>query len=354
MNRRMSWPAFLAGGLLFCGSAFGATQKLYLFNWTEYMDPDIIKAFESKYDVDVVESHFGSLAEMYAKLQAGGDAQYDVIVPSNYFVPRLIKAGLVQPLELDKVPNMANVMDKFQHPSYDPGQAYSAPYQWGTTGIVYNTKAYPDAPASWSLIFDPEQTGGQPFSMMTDGQVMIGAACAYLGKGYQCTDRKSWAEAAKLLLKTKHRDNFTGFVDGTPALPQMARGVTQAALTFNGDYLLDKAENPDGFKYLEYVLPEEGSELWVDVMMIPKRAPHPELANAFINFILDAKVGAQLSNYNYYSTPNKAAVPHLDPELQVPPAMPTDEQMAKLYFTPSLDGEALQTFQQIWSEVQSR
>ena len=346
--------AAAAGALLLSQAAHGAEQKLYLFNWTEYMDPAIITAFEKQFNVDVVESYFGSLDEMYAKLQAGGTSQYDVVIPSNYYVPRLIHAGLVQPLDKSQLPNLPNVMDKFKNTAYDPGEKYTVPYQWGTTGIIYNEKVFPNAAESWALLFDPDVNKGQPFSMMTDGQVMFGAACAYQGKGYDCTGQGAWVDAAKLVLKTKHRSNFTGFVDGTPVLPQVARGVTQLGLTYNGDYLLDKSENPEGYKHLNFMLPKEGSELWVDTMMIPSKAPHPELAHQFINFILDARVGAQLSNYNFYSTPNQASVQYLEPELQQPPALPTDEQMKHLFFTPSLDGQELQMFQQIWSDVKSR
>jgi len=353
-NQAKRWLVGLGSALLLSTTVHAAEQKLFLFNWSQYMDPDIIKAFEQKYHVDVVQSYYGSLDEMYAKLQAGGDSQYDIIVPSNYFVPRLVKAGLVQPLNKAELPNLDNVMDRFKDPSYDPGEKYTAPYQWGITGIVYNAKVFPHAPDSWSLLFDPKENKGQPFSMISDGQVLFGAACAYLGKGYNCTGQQNWVDAAKLVLKTKQRSNFTGFIDGTPVLQQVARGVTQVGMTYNGDFLADKESNPEGFKDLEFMIPKEGAEVWVDSMMIPRRAPHPKLAHEFINFILNPKIGAQLSNYNMYSTPNKASVQYLDPLLRKPPALPTPEQMKRLEFTPSLDGKQLQLFQQIWSDVKSR
>ena len=157
-----------------------------------------------------------------------------------------------------------------------------------------------------------------------------------------------------MLIETKHRGNFSGFSDGTPALQQLARKVTHAGLSFNGDYVFYREENPDSFSDIKFVIPEEGTEKWVDSMMIPARAPHPELANAFINFILDARVGAQLSNYNYYASPNAAAAPYLDEVLTQPPIQPSEDDMARLRFSPSLSGQQLQVFQQLWSEVQSR
>lgn len=342
------------GGLVLAGGAHAEEGKLYLFNWTEYMDPEIIEAFEEKYDVEVVQNYFNSLPEMLAKLSAGGVSQYDIIVPSNYYVPRLIETGLVQPLDHAKLPNLDNLKDQFRDPSFDPGNEYSAAYQWGTTGVIYNSETFPDGPKSWSLMFDPDVNSSYPFALMGDGQVSIGAACAHLGHGYDCTGVDAWKEAAKLLIDTKNRGNFSGFVDGTPSLQQLARGVTHVALSYNGDYMNFKNEDPESFANIEFMIPDEGTEMWVDSMMIPAEAPNPDLAHKFIDFILDAEIGAQLSNYNYYSSPNAAAEPYLDEVLTKPPVQPTEEDMARLRFTPSLKGQELQTFSQLWNEVQAR
>ena len=335
-------------------SAQFSGQTLYLFNWSQYMDPNIIEAFEATYDVDVVENYFNSNGEMFAKLQAGGVSQYDVVVPSNYFVPRLIETNLVQPLDHDQISNLDNLMAKFIDPSYDPGNQYSAAYQWGTTGLVYNRSALGEVPTSWGVLFDPAINPNQPFAVAEDSQVSLGSACAYLGHGYDCQARDALTEAAELVLQAKQRDNFAGFIQGTPVLQQLVRGSVAAGMTYNGDYIFLKSEDPQGFADIDYVLPQEGAEIWVDTMMIPAQAPNPELAHAFIDFILDAEVGAQLSNWNYYSSPNAAALPMLDEILQAPPVTPTPAQMDRLSFTPSLEGEALQFQQQLWREVQSR
>ncbi|MDT8896105.1 spermidine/putrescine ABC transporter substrate-binding protein [Halomonas sp. I1] len=346
--------ALSLGSLVLAGQVQAQENKLYLFNWTEYMDPAIIEAFEEKYDVEVVQNYFNSNPEMFAKLNAGGASQYDVIVPSNYYIPRLIETGLVKELDKSKLDNLDNVMEQFADPSYDPGARYSAPYQWGVTGIIYNTETFPDAPKSWSLLFDSEVNSQHPFGLMGDGQVNMGGACAYLGHGYDCTSMEAWREAAKLLIETKNRDTFSGFTDGTPALQQLARGVTHAGLSYNGDFLFYKGENPDAFEKMEFMIPDEGAEMWVDAMMIPKEAPNPDMAYKFIDFILDAEIGAQLSNYNYYASPNAAARPYLDEVLTQPPVQPSEADMERLRFTPTLEGEKLQTFQQLWSEVKSR
>ncbi|HET7315625.1 spermidine/putrescine ABC transporter substrate-binding protein [Salinisphaera sp.] len=339
----------------FAFPAFAAdADTLYIFNWSQYMNPKIIKQFEAKYDVNVVQSYYNSQPEMFAKLRAGGDSQYDIVVPSNYYVPRLIKTGLLQKLDKSEIPNYDNLMSRFQKPPYDPTGEYVAAYQWGDTGLAYNVKVLGEQPESWSILFDPEVNSKYPFAIGTDAQVMFGSACAYLGYSYDCTGRDKWKKAAKLILKTKNRSNFSGFQDATPTLKQLARGNIVAGMAYNGDYAFDKSENPKGFEDIKFVVPKEGAELWVDSMAIPAHAPHPKLANKFINFILKAKIGAELSNWNAYASPNKAARPYLDKALTEPPIMPTDEQMKRLHFTPVIAGEDLQFVQQLWSEVLSR
>ncbi len=329
-------------------------DKLFIFNWSQYMDPEIIEKFEKKHDVEVVQNNYNSLPEMFSKLRSGGKSQYDIIVPSNYFVPRLIETGIVQKLDHSKIPNLENLGSRFKDPSYDPGNQYTAAYQWGTTGLIYNSESLGDVPNSWGILLDPEINPDYPFAMMSDGQVSMGVTCAFMGFGYRCQDKSQWKKAAKKVLETKNRSNFSGFNDGTPQLQQIAQGVIHAGMTYNGDYLFYKSEDPEAYEDIEFTIPKEGAELWVDSMMIPSEAPNPDLAHKFINFILSAEIGAQLSNWTLYSSPNEAAQPMLDPMLQEPPATPTDEQMERLEFTPSLKGEQLQTFQQLWTDVQSR
>lgn len=352
MKRLTHW--IITAALMLGANGVQARETLYVFSWTDYTSPDVIKAFEAQYDAHVVLSYFGTMGDMFARLQSGGDSQFDVVLPSSYYVPRLIHAGLVQPLDHAQLPNLQNLMPLFANADYDPGLRYSVPYQWGTTGIVYDKRVFPNAPDSWALLFDPKLNPKAPFTMQTDGNVMIGAACAYLGYGYTCRNFDQWVAAAKLLLETRKRSNFIGFVDGAPVLSQVARGVAKVGVTFSGDYINQRSEDPEGFAHLSYVLPKEGTELWVDTMMVPKRAPHPQLAMAFINFVLDAKQGAALSNYIYYATPNQAALPLVEDELKEAPALPTQEEQQRLHMLPGLDGRELQTFQQIWSEVRSR
>ncbi|NNC23286.1 spermidine/putrescine ABC transporter substrate-binding protein [Salinisphaera sp. USBA-960] len=339
--------------LAFSPSFSKDAQKLFIFNWSYYIKPSIIKKFEEEYKVDVVRSHYNSMPALFSKLRAGGASQYDIVVPSNYYVPRMVKSGLLQKLDHSQIPNLDNLKPRFRGLKYDPHNKYTVPYQWGTTGIAYNTEDLSNVPKSWSIIFDPSVNSKNPFSVALDGQVMLGVACAYQGNDYSCTGRKKWKQAGKLLLKSKNRPNFNGFVAGTRTLRQLARGNLDAGMTYNGDYVHAKSEDSQGFANIEYIIPKEGAELWVDNMAIPANAPHPKLAHKFINFILKAEIGAELSNYNYYATPNKLSQPMLRDVLRKPPITPTSSQMKRLHLTPSLRGGQLHFVSQLWTEIKS-
>nr|WP_298375432.1 spermidine/putrescine ABC transporter substrate-binding protein [uncultured Halomonas sp.] len=354
MRLSSSLPSMVGVCLLALSLQAGAADKLYLFNWTEYMDPEVLKDFEQEYDAEVVQSYFTSNAEMFSKLAAGGDAQYDVVVPTDYFVPRLINAGLVQELNLEIIDNRDNLMEAFRRPDYDPDELYSVPYLWGVTGIVYDTKTFDDPEQSWSLLFDPSVNPDQPFALLGgDPQVSLGMACAYQGAGFNCVGQEPWVEAAKLMSKVLDRDNFTGFVDSTAAIDQIARGVTEVAVTYSGDLDYRKADSPETYGDLEFFVPKEGSQLGVDTLVIPKRAPHPKLANQFIEFLQRPENAARSANYAFYRTPNEAALDKVAPELKESSRLST-QQRETLVTTPLIEGDQLQLLQQLWNEVRSR
>ena len=357
LGRRAALALLLGGtaaGLLAGHAMAQQKQTLNLFIWGQYTDEDLVKKFEEKYNAKVVETNYNSLGELFAKLQAGGDSQYDIVVPSTYYVPRLVHAGLLQPLDKSKLPNMKYLMDQFVDPPFDPGNEYVAPYQWGTTGIAYDKSKIPNPPQSWAALFDPKTNPNQPFSISTDPQVMLGGACAYLGKPYTCTDREDLIAAAKVIAEVKKRPNFQGFMDGTPMLKQLSRGTIAMGVAYNGDLAFNKNEDPEGNANIEFFIPEEGSEIWLDSMGIPKNAPNAELAHQWINFLLEPENGAQLSNYNNFGTPNKASVEYLDEHMRDPLVLPDADTLGRLHYTPSLSGKEQQFVQQLWDSIQSR
>ncbi|MCB5944545.1 PotD/PotF family extracellular solute-binding protein [Acidocella sp. KAb 2-4] len=326
------------------------TPTLNLFIWSDYIDPALITKFEKQCNCKVVETDYESNAEMEAKLRAGGDAQYDVVVPSSYYVPELEDEGLIQPLDHGKLTNFSNLAARFQNPTYDPGDKYSIPYQWGTTGILYDPAKIKGNPDGWGLLFDPKENPNYPFVIPKgEGRDQIGAACAYLGYGFNCAEKSQWIAAAKLIEQTKKRPNFAGFVDETPTRDQEKSGLVAAGMAYNGD--VGQCVADGSCTKLKFYLPKEGSEIWVDTMAIPAKAPHPELGLEFINFILDANNGADLSNFNQYASPNAASQKQLTGIMASDLINPSDAEMKNLVFLAPLRGAKYKLFNQIWTSV---
>ncbi|MGJ8521861.1 Spermidine/putrescine-binding periplasmic protein [Carnimonas sp. R-84981] len=342
----------LATAVLGGASAQAAEQStLYLYNWTDYVSPKAIAQFEKQYHAKVVQNYFTSNAEMFSKLRSGGDAQYDVIVPTDYFVPRLVDAKLIQPL--GKLEAREQIADEFLKADYDPGGRYSLPYLWGATGIIYDTQALPDIPHSWKALFDEQANPRQPFSLLGgDAQVLFGASCAALGLGFDCVGQDAWVKAGRSVSATLQRPNFQGFSDSTAAIDQVVRGVSKVAVTYSGDFDYRRDESPETYRRIGFFIPEEGSQRGVDTLAIPAHAPHPKLARAFIEFMQQPDIAALNARYSHYYTPNKGAEAVL--AKQGIKAAPDKQDRDKLMFVPLLKGDQLHLLQQIWGEVRSR
>lgn len=291
---------------------------LNLYNWSEYIDPELVSAFEEKYGVDVVESFYESNEAMLAQIQSG--VSYDLIVPSDYMVSIMIAEGLLLPLNKEALPNIANLAEEFTDPPYDPGLQYSVAYQWGTTGLGVNLEAVGDAfVESWALVFDPEITRNFPggVSLLDDPRETMGAALKYLGYSLNDTDLEHLAEARDVIREAKA---YITTFDSDQYDEALVNGEVAVSHGYSGDLLaaMWDADNPDAFTY---VIPQEGGTLWVDNMAIPANAEHPCTAHTFINFILDAENGAALTNWNYYASPNRAAEPYILPEITEDPTI---------------------------------
>ncbi len=302
---------------------------LYLYNWSEYIDPELKDEFAAEYGVEVFEDNYDSNEAMQPIIAAGGSG-YDVIVPSDYMVSIMIEEGTLAELDLDAVPNMVNLAGEFNPPPYDPTGEYVAAYQWGTTGLgVDLTVMGEDTPRSWSIVFDPEVSANfaGKITMLNDPRETLGAALKYLGHSLNTTDEAQLAEAEALVTETVSR--LAAF-DSDQYDELLTAKQTAVAHGFSGNMMMGiaDADNPDDFVYF---VPEEGGTIWTDNMAIPFDAPHPCTAHTFINFILDAENGAQLSTWNAYASPNAAAEAFLDPEFLADEAVyPTDR--SKLEF----------------------
>lgn len=322
-------------------------QKLNIFIWSEYIDPDIIKEFEKKFKCKVTIDLYEDNESMLAKLQSGGDALYDIVVPSDYTVPVLLKRGLLAPLHKENIPNGQNVEGRFLAPPYDPENKFTYPYQWGTVGLYVRKLPGKVLDESWALLFDPAKAYGK-FVLIDSMRENFSAALRYRGYEVNTVDPKVLQAVRADLLSAKER--AVGFESGVGGKNKVLSKGAAVAIAYSGDAVRGMDEDPDTY----YFVPKEGGEIWMDNLAIPLHAPHHDLAEKFINFILDAKVGAQLSNFNRYATPNKASKPFITPaDLKNPAIYPSEEVMAKLTFLKDL-GESTKLYDEIWTQVKSK
>ena len=332
----------------FCATTVYAEEcKMNLFIWSEYIDPEIVSEFEKSYNCKVTTDLYEDNESMLAKLDGGGKALYDIVVPSDYIITALRKKKLLAPLRKENIPNFKNIQDKFINPSYDPDNTYTVPYQWGTVGIYLRKKPGKEIEESWGILFDPKKQYGS-FALMDSTRETLSAALKFLGQSVNSVDPKVLVQARDILIEAKSRAiGFEGGVGGKNKV--LAKGV-DVAVAYNGDSV--RGMNEDAETY--YFVPKEGGEMWVDNMAIPVDAPHRDIAEKFINYILDPNVGAKLSNFNQYATPNKESLQYIKPEdLNNKAIYPTPEVMAKLELLQDL-GEKARMVDEIWTQVKSR
>ena len=286
---------------------------LAMFGWAEYIDPEQLEAFGEEFGVGTTYSVFDSNEAMQAIVSVGGSG-HDVILPSDYMVGIMGESRELLPLTIDALPNIVNLDPDFTALPFDPDGTWSVPYQAGTTGLAVDTAVLgDDYPRSWGLIFDPaisEQYAGK-ITMLNDPRETLGAALRYLGYSLNSTDTDELSEAQALVADAKSR--LAAF-DSVTADELLTSGETAIAHGFSGDLFVQFLDSDDPERY-EYFVPEEGGARWIDTLAIPFDAPHPCTAHTFINWLLDAENGADLTNWNYYTTPNAAARAGLDDEL---------------------------------------
>lgn len=325
-----------------------AKEEMRLYIWTEYHDPAIITAFEEKYDCTVVLDYYESNEEALAKLQAGGMSQYDLVVPSDFIMRSFIELGVLQPLDKTLIPNMANLKPTFVNPPYDPGNTYSAAWQWGTVGLVYNKEKVKDFEPSWSMIFVDKDN--YPYMLFDSEREQIGIALTYLGYSMNTTDMTELKAAMDLLIAAKQNKACQGFEANVGGRNKVIAGTVDLAICYNGDALQSMGEHPE----LGFVNPKEGAVVWVDSLCIPAKAPNARLANLFINYILEPEVGAQLSNFNQFATPNAASMPFINKEdLDNPAIYPDAETEKRLSYIQDM-GKQNQIYSELWKTVKTR
>jgi spermidine/putrescine transport system substrate-binding protein len=342
---RWSLLALVAVAALASGCA-RAAKTLSLFIWSEYIDPDLVERFEKEHKLKVVIDTYENTETMMSKV-AGAGSQYDLVVMSDHAVRTMSKQGLLAPLDLAKIPNAANVAPRFRNAAYDPGSRYSLPYQWGTMGLVYRKDKLPDfqESASWAVVLDPAAQPG-PVVLLDSMRDLMGAALLLDGHSPNTRDTGELAQAGKRL-EAARTSRLLGFYGSPDSVDKVIAGDAWVGIAYNGDAIVKLDENT------EFVLPVEGTIVWVDAMTVPAGTKNRETAFGFINFLLDAEVGAQLSNYIAYATPNQASLPLVEQEMRDDPRIyPPDSQLDSSAMLEDVE-EATTLYDQIWTRVKA-
>ncbi|WP_206659531.1 polyamine ABC transporter substrate-binding protein [Hansschlegelia zhihuaiae] len=349
------------------GLALGVGQALAkevrVYNWSDYIDDQILKDFEAETGIKVVYDVFDSNEILETKLLTGKTG-YDVVVPSATFLSRQIKAGVFQKLDKSKLPNLSNAWPEIYQriAKYDPDNAYSINYMWGTTGIGYNVakikKAFPDAPLdSWKLVYDPEnlkKLKGCGVMFLDSPEDLMPSVLVYLGMSPDWSNVKNVEKAAEHLAKLK--PYITKF-HSSEYINALANGNICVTVGYSGDILQAKSRAEEAGKGVEvaYSIPNEGAQLWFDQMAIPADAPNLEEAYAFLNYMLKPEVAAKASNFVQYANGNLKSQEFLDKEVKDNPEVyPSPEVFAKLYTMPTIEDSKIQrALTRAWTKAKS-
>lgn len=347
--------AALAGGAL--------AEEVRVYNWSDYIDEELLTKFEEETGIDLIYDVFDSNEVLETKMLAGSSG-YDVVVPSGTFLQRQISAGAFQKLDTSKLPNAENLWDVVaaRTAQYDPDNAYSINYMWGTTGIGVNVGKVKeilgeDAPiGSLELIFDPanmEKLASCGVHFLDAPVEMIPAALKFIGEDPDSHDPDVIAKAEPILTGVAP---FVQKFHSSEYINALANGDICVAFGWSGDILQarDRAAEAENGVEIAYNAPSEGALMWFDQMAIPVDAPNPEAAHVFLNFIMDAQNMAQASNYVYYANGNAASKEFLVEDVIGDPAIYPDEAtLENLYTTTPYPAKVQRTVTRMWTKVKS-
>jgi spermidine/putrescine transport system substrate-binding protein len=338
--------------------ALAQNAVLHVYNWNDYIAPETVERFEKQCGCKVKQSYFSDNEELLAKLAAGAKG-YDVLVPTSNYVQGMAKAGWLQPIDKSKVPNLKNIMPAYLDTPFDPGNKYSVPYAYTITMLGYNEQKIKELGLtidSWSAIFDPkilEKLKGRVTVLDSQSELMA-AALKYLGYSVNDRDPKHWQEAKNVILKAKP---YWAAFKASGYIEQLAAGNIWLVHGYSNDIYqadLGAQEAKQPFR-IRHAMPKEGAVLALDAMVIHKSAPRPDLAHQFINFMLDGKNSADLTNMIGSGNPNTAAMQHIKPEIKAMSAIFPDEATAKkLEMLKDLNSKERRLMNRIWTEIKAK
>ena len=344
----MVFVIFLGGFYAFRGNSSLNTEQVIVYNWGEYIDPEVLEQFTEETGIQVVYDEFETNETMYPKVEAGAVA-YDLVCPSDYMIKRMLDNDLLAKINFDNVPNIKYIGQTYldQSKEFDPTNEYSIPYTWGTVGILYNKKMVKEPVDSWSILWDPQYK--DQILMQDSVRDAFAVALKSLGYSLNSTNRTELEQARDLLIEQKPlvqayvidqvRDKMIG--------NEAALGVI-----YSGEAIYTQRENPD----LEYVIPKEGSNIWFDSWVIPKNAPNKENAEKFLNFLCRPDIALKNFEYITYSTPNEGARELIeDEDIRNSTIAFPDVSKLKNCETFQFLGDDVDTiYNELWREVKSK
>jgi spermidine/putrescine transport system substrate-binding protein len=317
--------------------------------YSEYIDPALLDDFQRKTGYKIKLELYEAQEEMLAKLMTAETGKYDVIIASDVVIQQMIHLGLIAPLNLSLIPNRVNVAPQFRNQKYDPTSAYSLPYLWGTTGILFRgEKIHPDS-VSYSMLLDGTITKGT-FSLLSESRSMLSMALQATGNSANSTEQAEINKAVEYILQAKNNMNFAGFENSVEGKAKVLSRINGAAIVFNGEAQAAINEDPT----LQFVIPKEGSFMWVDAMLLSAKASNIAGAYAFMNYILDANNGARLAKFINYATPNKASLKVIDDNFKNNRVInPNKQEIKRMVFLTDL-GEKEKLYDEAWMIVKTR
>ena len=346
-------PALLAAVIVGGGIYYGSQSNLsgnntvIVYNWGEYLDPAVLDLFEQETGIQVVYEEFETNESMYPKINAGAIA-YDLVCPSDYMIQRMIENDLLQEIQFEHIPNAKNIGDTYFEKSkeFDPENKYSIPYCWGTVGILYNKTMVTEPVDSWGILWDETYSGN--ILMQDSVRDAFAVALRYLGYSLNSTDLDELNAAKNLLIEQKPL--IQAYVIDQ-VRDKMIGGEAALGVIYSGEAIYTQKENPD----LEYVIPKEGSNIWIDSWVIPKNAAHVENAEKFLDFLCRPDIALMNFEYITYSTPNIEAQKLIeDPDIRNSKiAFPTEEMLKDCETYAFLGDENDMIYNELWNQIKS-
>ena len=344
--------------LLPCVTAVAAEQSeidalrgttLYVYNWGEYISDgaddtlDVNEAFEEKYGIDVVYETYDNNEVMYSKLKGGG-VSYDVVIPSDYMIERMIAEDMLQPIDFSNVPNYKYIPEKYRNLAHDPENRFSVPYTVGMVGLIYNTAMVEEAPESWTALWDENYSNS--ILMFNNPRDAFAIAQSILGMDYNNESPASWRVAAELL---KEQKNVSPAYVNDEVFLKMESGEAAMAPYYAGDFLTMQENNPD----LSFVYPEEGVNFFVDGACILKGAKNKLAAELYINFLLEPEVALANAEYICYASPHTEVYTNPEYSFYEDEILYPEDGKFKTQLFLNLDPEILALMSTLWDDVKN-